>query len=364
MNARRTVHLLSVLCGAPVGVATAIAVLPLTARAQPTETPAVGVPHTVRPTIAVFALNQKGTGVAGSADQGEALTISMTEEALTQSHAFRLLSRDQMSRQAKEIKLDAEGWVDATSAQKFGKSAGIERFVTVFVSQASMKHYNDSSNGAKNYPTNGDIVPLALTGTPTSADNGASGNFWTRFSTALNQSRSANTSTNAQLGRDLVRATVGIMCRFTRVETGERTTLSYLGEATADGNRADEHRLEMVAAKNAFDNMALNLAKHRPPLLGNITEVADGKAIVDMGEQDGLSPGMAFEICEIKKIGSFTSYAHLCDARVSELNPTTALLDIGEYRKQFLSIVPAFHEKKDKAKLVHVGCIIREKPQI
>ena len=78
-------------------------------------------------------------------------------------------------------------------------------------------------------------------------------------------------------------------------------------------------------------------------------------AIVDLGTQDGMAPGMAFEVCRVHQVGSFTSLTRVCDASVQEVSEKTALLAIGEYQKN------KFHQKDDKAREVRAGFVIREK---
>ena len=336
----------------------ALVCAPHVAFAAGPDTTSGGVTHRVLPTIAVLGvsdLDEEGKAHAIAHGESDAIAFSMAEEAISGSHAFHLLSRDQMSQQVKEIKMDGEGFVESSSAQKFGKSAGVQSFVTVFISGTSAKRIFDPGATDLMCPTNGDVVPAALTGEPAKV-GGGSGGFWQGFANGL-----ASSNTKGDKGRNLLKAHATIMCRFTKVETGERTTVSFDGAATADANTGDEKKLEQAAVKNAFDNFSRNLEKNRPPLMGNVSEIADGKAVVDIGEADGVHAQMPFEICEVKKIGSFTSYSHVCDAQVAEVNANIALLEIGEFKKGFLQTTPSFHQKDDKAKLVKVGFIIREK---
>ena len=273
----------------------------------PTGSGPAGVAQLSRPTIVVLGvgdLDEQGRAHTTTLGKADAIIFSMTEAAITQSHAYHLVSRDQMAQQVKEVKFDSEGWVKPETAQRFGKSTGVQNFISVFVSGGDGKRYNDATATAVTCPANGNVVPDTLTGEPVKSGTNKSSNFSTAFGTAV-ASGLANHKKNADItsrvGRYLMGATVDIMCRLTKVETGDRDTLTFEGHAIADGNRGSAEGVTRAALKNAFDNLSLYFKKNHPALVGNIVDVTDNKAIVDLGEQDGVREDMGFEICEIKK---------------------------------------------------------------
>ena len=131
---------------------------------------APGVAHVTLPTIAVLSVGDLDTGGRShvvATGQGDALVYLDGREAIGQSHAFRLLSRDQMTQQVKEIKTDSEGWVDPATALQFGKSAAIQKFLTVFISTSSVQRLHDPNATTFNYPVTGSVVPARSPASPT-----------------------------------------------------------------------------------------------------------------------------------------------------------------------------------------------------
>jgi hypothetical protein len=352
---RRGVTLLAVTLTLLASASLRIALPPVRASDQKHDS-SPSAAHVLRPTIAVLGvgdLDDAGHTKALNTNANSSVdlvTRAMAEEAITKSHAFRLYSRDLMTQQTKELKLNAEGWVDPASAQKFGKAVGIESFLTVFVASGSIKRFVAQNVSTTLVPADGEVAMGAISD-PNAKGNG--GGFLGKLNVAMQRSGNGTP-------RNLMQATATIMCRFTRVETGERVTESYTGVATADAARGDAHKVAIASIQDAFDNFRLSLAKNRTQIEANVTEIADNQAIVDMGEIDGIKPDMAFEVCELKKVGSFATYERICDARVVDVHKDTALLELGEYKKQFLH-GESFSRKDDKAKLVHPGCIVREK---
>jgi hypothetical protein len=323
------------------------------AQAGASNTTAGPAVHTVRPTIAVLSVDDLDeSGKAHAGGRSDSVALSRAEEAITQSHSYDLYARDLMAEAAKEIKLDAEGAVDPASAQKFGKSKGIQSFLQVFVGTPSARRFTGQNVSEYTIPTSGEPVTGATYVEPVSDTATSTGGIF-----KIRPPKQAAPATR----RDLVQATVTVRCRFTQVESGKSETQSFDGIATADAAHSDPRRLAQAAVDDAFNNFTKYLAKNRTAMMANITGIEKGMAVVDMGSDQGLKEGMAFEVCEVESVAGFDSYTRVCDARVHAVHANAALLELGEYKKpDFFHKEWTFHVG-DKANLAHKGCIIQEK---
>ncbi len=339
------------------------------APADPPTHAALPPAHTAHPAIAVLAVSQldaAGKANVTSLGKGDAVMFSLAEEAITKSKAFRLYGRDQWKNQADEIKMNAEGWVTPDSAKQFGKAQGVERFVTVFVS--SLGEIDTVPMAAVRVPAHGGIArgnggtglaSIAVSSSKSAADTAATSALATSIASLFGKKRNEGNSeqSEAEATVNAVKATITIICRFTKVETGKRETMSFTGTAWGDATNVSQTQVLSASLVDAFDSFARSLYDTRELLTGNITQIVDGCMIADLGEDEGVTKDMRFEVCERRQIGDFVSYNKVCEARVCETNGTSSMLQTGKMD----GFPRQWKRKSEYLKDVRVGYIIRER---
>ena len=299
-------------------------------------------------------LNEEG-GLKGVRLGSNAGILGKAESAISESHGWRLVGRDQWPQQVKEINLEQDGFVNTQTAKTFGQAARVDYLLSVFISNITTPHVKPTQVTQMEF-----YVPQILSGKlkiPEHPDP-----IW--LATHLDLARIyyelfRNPSKKIQVAE----ASVTIIVRSTKVETGDRVTKTIKGVSYHELSGGNAEEMIQEAMEDAFKQCKEYAWETRCLLDAKILSFNEKFLRMDLGQKNALAEKTIFEIFEVTYEVSddgkkYRDAKKVCDASVVNVNEDNAKIETGEAKDKIVwgqKVGTDFKTKTEFAKTIKKG---------